>query len=140
MFNTSTHGMWALQELGVACEHPAIRKWEELLQERLPDTIWQDTWMPFPAARENAILWQILFWALATLAWSFLNRPRMDPTLWCPRYNKGNREDIFHLIWQCPCSACWRWCAKVLSLASTSTQQFVIEPSHIILAALIPDD
>lgn len=42
-----------------------IQKWETRMGSSLPLTIWQDKWLPYRAAKENAFLWQILFQALA---------------------------------------------------------------------------
>lgn len=45
--NTSTAMLQTMQIQTRARDHPALQKWEALLDIKIPDTVWQDTWLPF---------------------------------------------------------------------------------------------
>lgn len=141
LLNMSTSQLRGLLQSNQVRSHPAIQKWETDLGCQLPDSIWEERWLPFRAAKENAFLWQIVFCAFATLSWRFPTQPHTDPATWCPRCNQGIRKDHLHCIWLCSSArSCWRWCAALLGLVARPNTQIVIEPSHMILAIVLPEE
>lgn len=94
----ATSSIPLLQNPQQARDHPAIRKWENQLNLRLPEHVWHNTWLPFRSAKENTFLWLILFRAIATLSWVFPNLPHADSVTHCPRCNIGAKEDILHCL------------------------------------------
>lgn len=97
LLNSSTQLIRTFQNKYSVAQHPSIQKWESRLGSRLPANVWQETWLPFRAAKECLFLWQIFFQANATLSWCFPGRPHSDPSIWCPRCDETLKEDVFHL-------------------------------------------
>lgn len=80
-----TPTVWAGQkESGAVLEvaglfHPAIQSGRLMLVVVLRNLSGRETWIPLRSAKEIAFLCQMIFCAVATLSWRFLDRPHTDP-------------------------------------------------------------
>lgn len=56
LLNTSTAQLCGIMNQNLIRSHPAIVKWEMDLGCRLPEYVWEETWITYRAAKENAFL------------------------------------------------------------------------------------
>lgn len=142
LHNSSTSQLRLLQVHIQPGGHGALEKWNVQLGSRIPDSLWEVTWMTYRSAAENTFLWQLLYRIPATNKWRLPDRPALDPDTWCPRCPSNTPEDSFHCIWACPASReCWTWCASILSWVSYGRQLPIqLQPAHVFIAEELPQN
>jgi hypothetical protein len=141
-FDTSTSHLRKLQAPEQVVMHKSLQKWKRYVDSK-PDLrrLWQQTWVSWRSAKENAFLWQMLYWVPATQHWRFPQLSRLDDSTHCTRYRRNQVEDILHCMWSCPRSGrVWSWIIKLLEVASKAGEKpIVLQFHHVLLAEKLED-